>query len=406
MGCKILDLLPIRQEKNKIIINQNNQKKENYDFLGDEKYKEIYKDIFHTKEAIFNIFRKNKLHVYEDFSEFCKFIEDGIVPSTKKYNDGRYDLLKYNLPIANLSDIRNLAEKLKMMIIPVEHSNKTIMFGDDLKLSAMYDIVKSNNENLYMMCPIDYYNSYCHIKNPDKPILYIPEEFKTQFEAFDSMLPILSHLLAKVDEHDESINKLNMDVKTLSNRVDILENISREKRAEEIRRSNVAQFQYKNLDPVIFTIEGLDECKIHMLWGQDLPDILLENKNLKVFKENSKMYPNQFFEFIYPNLKNNIDENFNISNNIIDFKTNFQKTLKDELEKNYNLDIFKEIFDCESANKASEYFKNIKITNGYIYYKAYGDEIRVDIEEFPDNDVMKTIISKHIKKFEDFRHNL
>jgi hypothetical protein len=404
MGCKILDLLPIRQEVKNVIIAE----KENYDFLGDEEYKEIYKDIFNTKEDTFDIFGKHKINIYGNHSEFCRFIENGIVPSTQKYNDGRYELLKYNLPLANLSDIRNLAEKLKMVIIPVEHSNKTIMFGGDLKLSAMYDIVSVNNDNLYMMCPIDYYNSYCHIKNPDKSLLYIPEEFKAQFETFNSMLPILSHLLLKVDEHDESISKLNMDVKALSHRVDILENISKERREEEVRKSNVMQFQYKDLDPMLFTIEGLNECRIHMLWGADLPDILLENKNLKVFKENSKMYPNQFFEYVYPNL-DYVNKNLEISDKIDKFKVKFQENFTESARQgNFDYSTFNEIFDYDNGEKTSDYFKDVKINGDYIeiYRGKFRRYFNFHYRHQEEGVWIINVMDSNIRLFDEFRRSL
>jgi hypothetical protein len=404
MGCKILDLLPIRQEVKNVIIAE----KENYDFLGDEKYKEIYKDIFHTKEDTFDIFSKHKINIYKNHSEFCRFIENAIVPSTQKYNDGRYKLLKHNLPLANLSDIRNLAESLKMVIIPVEHSNKTIMFGNDLKLSAMYDIVSANNDNLYMVCPIDYYNSYCHIKNPDKPLLYIPEEFKAQFETFNSMLPILSHLLLKVDEHDESINKLNMDVKALCHRVDILENISKERREEEVRKSNIIQFQYKDLDPMIFTIDGLNECRIHMLWGADLPDILLENKNLKVFKENSKLYPNQFFEYVYPNL-DYVDKNLEISDKIAKFKVRFQDNFINEFRKGYwDYHVIDKIFDFENSKITSDYFKNIAVDRDCVtVYSNSPYEKNMYLHSSNSMyDSIINMINSQIRLFDEFRRSL
>jgi len=429
MGCKVLDFLPLRQNYKEIVVNYV---KENYDFfndIGNENYKNIYNELFNkeipnniygTTDKIFDVFSKNNMNCYRGFKEFAKFIEDCIVPTTQKYNDGRYELLKRNLPLANFQDVKQLAENLKMVIIPVEYSDKKIMFGDDLKLSAMYDIVKSNNENLYMMCPIDFYNSYCHIrdysKNSNRLMIY-PDEFKAQFENFNSMLPIFSHLINKVEEHDESIQALNFKVSDLSHRVDILENISKERREEEVRKLNEINFTYKDLDPMIFSLEG-EDCRIHMMWGKDLPDILLENSKLKVFKENSKLYPNQFFEFVYPNLVDSIDKNLEISNKISKFKDVWNNELISKLYKelkyNCSVRVLEEFIDFDKRIP-SQIFKDFIFSHNSICNCSLEESYMKRLKQIiihSDNDEYKFILSiirECVDEFSrlifDIRHN-
>lgn len=229
---------------------------------------------------------------------------DSVKLENTMMNDSRYNLIMNNLPRANMSDVRELAKKLDMVIIPVEFSHPKVLFGEDRKLSDMFNMFNNNTEDdLYVMCPVNFYNHYRHLISKSEKEMFIPERFQSAFDALEMTRETLSFILDKIDENSNEIVMLNKRIDDLANRVDILENIERERREEQKRRE--MEFKYRNLDPMIINIpkdanvnEYDGETKIHMLWGADLPDILLENKNLEVFKDNKYAYPEKIYDFI------------------------------------------------------------------------------------------------------------
>lgn len=229
---------------------------------------------------------------------------DSVKLENTMMNDSRYNLIMNNLPRANMSDVRELAKKLDMVIIPVEFSHPKVLFGEDRKLSDMFNMFNNNTEDdLYVMCPVNFYNHYRHLISKSEKEMFIPERFQSAFDALEMTRGTLSFILDKIDENSNEIVMINKRIDNLANRVDILENIERERREEQKRRE--MEFKYRNLDPMIINIpkdtnvnEYDRETKIHMLWGADLPDILLENKNLEVFKDNKYAYPEKIYDFI------------------------------------------------------------------------------------------------------------
>ena len=289
--------------------------------------------------------------------------------------DERYNILMDNLPRASVHDIRILANKLHMVVIPVEFSHPDIMFGDNEKLRKMFNLYSSNGENMYMMCPINYYSNIRHIQHnrvagDTKKDMYIPDRFLHIFESIDITMSTMELMFDKIDNLEDKMKSLDNKFDQLARRVKIIEDEVFTKRETtdmggSIQREAKPVFKYQSLDPMLISIpkgENINEfdgeTPIYMLWGDDLPDILLENKNLEVFKENAMSYPEQVYDWIYEDRKDTFSsEKFNIITDrlksykldtnleINDFILNYFLEWSTELEiatdasKNYTLEV-------------------------------------------------------------------
>lgn len=257
-----------------------------------------------------------------DSSAIEKYFDTLKIPEAaqaKDVLDYRGQTLLMNLPLAKTQAIRALAEELSMIIMPVEFTHPKIMFGEDKELNVMYNYYSNVvEEDLYIMCPINYYNHYRHIASKSEKELFAPTRFQNIFETLEITRTTLSFMIDKIDENsrevammDNKINALADKVNLLENRVDIVENIQREQREQQLKaaQSNSSiedTFRYQNIDPMLISIprgkniNSYDgSSSIYMVWGEDLPDIVVANKNLKVYKENKMCNPNQAFKYVF-----------------------------------------------------------------------------------------------------------
>lgn len=351
MGCKVLDFLPLTNKPDLEVLSSGLKKikeenetrvslsREDLNKLFIEKCVEPIKIGFTEKRAdakiidiiseeiisylvsgsgAYNAFTGEKFsftdkyrHHYPDsvlYDAFDKTMDrinfKDINEESSMANDSRYNLIMNNLPRANMEDVRELAKNLHMVIIPIEFSHPKVLFGNDQKLLDMFNMFNNNSEDdLYVMCPVNFYNHYRHLISKSEKDMFIPEKFQSAFDALEMTRGTLSFILDKIDENSNEIVMLNKRIENLANRVDILENIEKERREEQLRKE--MEFKYKSLDPMIINIprgtsvnEWDGETKIHMLWGEDLPDILTENNKLKVFKENKNAYPEKVYDYI------------------------------------------------------------------------------------------------------------
>ena len=285
---------------------------ESHSFLSREMYRDIDKLEASIKAEV----------IFAYFS--CLRVPEKIINPL----DERYNILMDNLPKANVHDIRILANKLHMVIIPVEFSHPDIMFGDNEKLRKMYNLYSSNNDNMYMMCPINYYSNIRHIQHnrvsgDEKKDMYIPDRFLHIFESIDITMSTMELMFDKIENLEDKMKALDGKFDQLARRVKIIEDEVFTKRQTtdmggSIQRDTTPVFKYQSLDPMLISIpkgENINdfdgETSIYMLWGDDLPDILLENKNLEVFKENVMSYPEKVYDWIYESTSGNtIDHHF------------------------------------------------------------------------------------------------
>lgn len=240
-------------------------------------------------------------YIPDEFREsFVPFVESGIDYSDKplyKYQSTTHvegTLSEY--PITNLKNIISLADKLNMIIVSLDYVDlknilKSLNLYDSYYESEYVTSIKycrellsklgeKHSSELYILCPLSYYNLWSEIKSDKVVGKYYPDSLESIFTTIDLMIPAQRNLfkMSQVNNDnnkmlmknlEENINVINQKLQKLENRVSNveaqMEKIKEEQRKQveearqikaELKRMEEMAIRYSSLDPLIFFIEG------------------------------------------------------------------------------------------------------------------------------------------------------
>lgn len=230
---------------------------------------------------------------------------DGIEVSTKNNSQ---DLLSL-LPKCDLDQLRFLADKFNMIIIPLEYTEIEKLFDTQPKaeqkmLKIAYDdymkALSEDNEkyDTFILCPLTYYNVWEQVKQERSISLYYPEELDNIFMTIELMIPTQKNLYLATKTNSENMIELKQsfetNIKTLSDKID---NISKKidkmqsdsisLKNVELKKAETINYSYKDIDPIMFSVkQGTDvskdncECTISLCWGSDIEEAIFDLKDI------------------------------------------------------------------------------------------------------------------------------
>ncbi|MDD2495290.1 MAG: hypothetical protein PHE29_08865 [Tissierellia bacterium] len=148
------------------------------------------------------------------------------------------------LPKVKLSQLRFLADKFNLVIIPIEYTEIDKIFDTQLnkdELKKAYNCYKNTlsmdktcEYDKYILCPINYYNIWEQIKSDEIKSIYYPEYFENIFTTIELMIPTQKNLYLATKTNEENLKQisqsfkqnfdaLNNKVKLLSEKIDKIE---------------------------------------------------------------------------------------------------------------------------------------------------------------------------------------
>lgn len=206
-------------------------------------------------------------------------------------------------PKVTLTHLRQVADKLGFVAIPVDYLNKQSYEKEDFavrdaisgfqkKLSPWFDI--------YVLTPVVYYSVENHIKaTADLPI-YAGPDCAQAFMAINITIPMFRSIIQNLDQVRErtnqlaqSQNKTNQELQNLARRVNELQaQVERQKREAVLQELRLKQMEEQvaairsqqrviSYDPVMFaipkgkTINDEGHAILGPCWGPDFQDIVL-----------------------------------------------------------------------------------------------------------------------------------
>lgn len=207
-------------------------------------------------------------------------------------------------PVTDVAEVISIADKMDMVILPLEYVDlpallkaHNINVPDDrywgsLKQfnfhNSIYECVnylkdiKYQSSQMYILCPLSYYNVWEEIKSKNLLPKYNPVSLDTIFTTIDLMIPAQRNLynMSKTNEENikgltkglkENVDLINSKLKSLESRMSkvetqIAEILEQQKMQQEQINAQAAIIQeqqaqiesltYRLIDPVIFFVNG------------------------------------------------------------------------------------------------------------------------------------------------------
>lgn len=310
---------------------------------------ELLKNIEGFKDTNPDMYYKIKDELYNNVER--KIREYGKITNMFPVNVGNIfdikDDAKINSPICNVSDLKDLCNKMNFMILPIELVDlERIIEATSEGFLEKYEIrkivKKSKNQKfdkLYIVIPMELYDLNYHIANGNNDLdsqIYFPEKL-TQVKITISMLmQSLRNMHKQIQNNSENINSLKSEMdknndminNTLNqcvNKIEYLEKISLllEKYHEEklgddfnlikdglleqlanknnqlkkdfmfdrenfLKKFESEIFNFLNVDPMIIASEYnfniSSEVKILFSWGKEIPREIIGLNNVEIPK--------------------------------------------------------------------------------------------------------------------------
>jgi hypothetical protein len=327
----------------------------------------------------------------------------------------KIDSLSYlsALPKSNMENILNVAENLDMVVSPLEYIDTKNMFNgyniQELNKSlenfkkSLSEVYGENSYNLYMISPVDYYSVWEHIKSNTNLEMFTPSSMLNIFQTLNLMIPAQMNLyqISKNNSDNisiisENINMMNKNVQNMADKISLIEKrinvIEKEQERQkliELQKIEEERQKAFRLDPVIFAIDKghsiFDKNVVAILglgWGEDLPNILLEFKNLKTNNTGK-------IEDRIKGLQIKLEDKRKIKKikMITEFANNFDKLSYDEGDDSYYT--YRNVMICG---------ENIRYTYDYNYRRRqYTLNIPNYFMKTSKSPISKAMILKHIK---------
>ena len=311
-----------QKQKKEKIENVMNLEKDLQKLLNENVlYKNEYNNLKERLESRYkNEYEEYRINFWKQFMT--------LPPDVYKNSNNEYDMLSFvnELPKIRIEDVRTVADKLNLVVIPVEYmdikevlkvqeNGDTLVRRYNLLSKIKEDLENKTNEkyNMYVLTPIDNYNVWRHITSMiDKPFYY-PERFDNLFEVLELLIPTQRNLYINIKNtqnalkglHSDfvnNINSLNRRIEKISNKLNRLEKKQKQVEMEQkqnememglIRKLNNLEEEieklYSQIDPILMLVK--EDVNIEtdsglgitgLVWGKDFDDILFEMKNLKI----------------------------------------------------------------------------------------------------------------------------
>jgi len=347
--------------------------------------------------------------------------------------DGEYsdNITQLNqLPKVKISEYRTLANIFNMVIIPIEYTEIYKLFDleiNSLELKSNFNYFKklinsdtTTNYQLYILCPINYYNVWEQIKSNIIKEIYYPEYFDNIFQTLDLLIPTQKNLYLATKTNNENIKLMaqtfNVNIETLNNKINNisdklnkLENdFLKEKQKNRLIQMNLQdningleniiikqqkeiEYLYCRLDPILFAIPENTNINsdnvnsiVGLYWGKDIDEIIFELKGVKInHNDLGNIYS------INNISKNKINGDTNIKENKIDNKIDNDKIFK------YNANIFFAIRNILQ--------KIIENKSKWIDRDFYGDIVHTYTSDIYDNYKLKIIYDRNHDMITSFK---
>jgi len=248
------------------------------------------KDIYHisyNKE----VYNKNKDR------EFT-YIQPSITDYTTILNSRMY---------STTDSLTKLADIFGFVIMPLSIAKETIYGCDPLRNSiqiknAIKEYTKSHNKSeLYVLCPLDFYDLMQHAKAEKYHQIYFPKSvpyigmnigmslpvFRTIFESMGVLDQRVTQLENSVDTIKKQLTSIENNIKILQNEVNKLAQAQVNLRMEMIAQANqfkeykleMQQQLAKMIDPLLFSVEKPIEdfdltvsVELAFAWGLEFPE--------------------------------------------------------------------------------------------------------------------------------------
>ena len=235
-------------------------------------------------------------------------------------NISEYSTVLNSRMFSNISDLTKLADIFGFVIMPLSIAKDTIYSCDPFRDSrtiknAVSEYRKFNsNKELYVLCPLDFYDLMQHAKSEKYHQVYFPKTmpyigmnigmslpvFRTIFES----VGILDQRVTKLENNVESIKKqlvsIENNIKIIQNEVSKLAQAQVALRMQMIEQEkNFKQYKLemqqqmaRMIDPLLFSVEKSIEdfevatpCELAFAWGAEFPEAFIDMLGIKSTNE-------------------------------------------------------------------------------------------------------------------------
>lgn len=219
-------------------------------------------------------------------------------------------------PRAALLDLRSIADRLCMVIMPIEYMTKQAYRGEErsvaVSVDAFHKAMDKTNYQTYVLAPIQYYSVISHVKaeNPDMPV-YAGRQgsifmgVAMNIPMFRTILNDIEELRSKLTRIETTVSNVEKNIASMQRQIDALaaevarqrqEALVAERRAVAAEAAaaeaaaSLAAMSFAALDPLVIGIpsgtgpSGDATAVLGPCWGPDFPAIVAELNGLKVVK--------------------------------------------------------------------------------------------------------------------------
>ena len=283
------------------------------------------------------------------------------------------------LPKVKISEYKKLADAFNMVIIPLEYTQIDKLFdtqtnAKELKSGLRYfkELLRQDittKYQMYILCPIDYYNVWEQIKTEVVKEIYYAPYFEFIFSTLELMIPSQKNLYLSMKANEENmkemnasfnanIDTLNNKIRSVSTKVNKLEvefikekqknkeiQLKQEEETQELKKVMLKQkkeieFLYMNIDPGLFAVpketniltDDEEVSLVGLCWGADIDAMVYDMKGITIeHKDLKKIDP--------INIEKSMDSSgFRLDfTKIVDYEEECMETIKYRTEKLCNL---------------------------------------------------------------------
>ncbi len=222
-------------------------------------------------------------------------------------------------PKSNLSDLKDIGERLNMSIIPSEYVDSVSYSKEDHKtvesIENFYRESERNGFTCYMLGPINFLDVWkCVNDKKELMQMWANEKHQNVLDAVSLSIPTFKNIISRIELIEENMDsckndtlKLQKQIDNVCDRVNALERKTLQLEAEQMKMKadfdRVEKQAAKNAqeiktiwsarDPLLFAVPNgtdilFDDNVIAFLgpcYGPDFPDLMAELKSLKVNKK-------------------------------------------------------------------------------------------------------------------------
>jgi len=318
----------------------------NPSYFGDGyKYSEDNNNVGHS---IFSNLTPKLIRSINDYNVKLKNLSDRNVKLPKdissieytetKYNTGKSSAFTYVKPtlsdytdiinsriFSKVSDLTKLADIFGFVIMPLSIAKETIYSCDPFRNSdsiktAIREYKKFNSKReLYVLCPLDFYDLMQHAKAEKYHQVYFPKSlpyigmnigmslplFRTIFESVGILDQRVTKLENNVDIIKKQIYSIETNIKILQTEVAKIAQTQVNLRTQLIEQEQsfkqykveMKQEMARMIDPLLFSVEKSIEdfetptsCQLAFAWGTEFPEEFINMLGVKAITETKNIW--------------------------------------------------------------------------------------------------------------------